>query len=167
MSDETPRVVVGVDGSEHGDVALRRALQEAVRRGGRLEVVSAWERRGMTLSDYYGLPMHDEGELQTELDRRARAHVARVIATEPDLGVDLQVRAHTGRPAEVLIDAARDADLLVVGHRGRGALSSVALGSVGLSCVMHAPCPVLVVPMSTTPLTVAAMDEASMEQAVR
>ena len=45
--------------------------------------------------------------------------------------------------------AADEADLLVVGHRGRGGLRSVALGSVGLGCVLHAPCPVLVVPMVT------------------
>jgi nucleotide-binding universal stress UspA family protein len=45
VSEEMPRVVVGVDGSERGDAALRRALREASRLGGRLEVVSAWEPR--------------------------------------------------------------------------------------------------------------------------
>ncbi|GAA4759901.1 universal stress protein [Actinomycetospora chibensis] len=151
MSEQMPLVVVGVDGSEHGDAALRTALREAARLGGRLEVVSAWERRGLTLAEYLDLPLGEEGELQAELDRRARAQVDRVMATEPDHGVDVQVRAHAGHPTEVLLEAARDADLLVVGHRGRGAFRSVALGSVGLGCVLHAPCPVLVVPVPTTP----------------
>ena len=165
MSEEMPLVVVGVDGSEHGDAALRRALREASRLGGRLEVVSAWERRGLTLAEYLDLPLGDEGELEAELDRRARAQVDRVMATEPDHGVDVQVRAHAGRPAEVLLEAARGADLLVVGHRGRGAFRSVALGSVGLSCVLHAPCPVLVVPVPTTPPTAATAGAATVRTA--
>ena len=102
MSEEMPLVVVGVDGSEHGDAALRRALRETSRLGGRLEVVSAWERRGLTLAEYLDLPLGEEGEIQAELDRRARAQVDRVTATEPDHGVDVQVRAHAGRPTEVL-----------------------------------------------------------------
>ena len=48
--------------------------------------------------------------------------------------------------AAVLVEEAADADLLVVGHRGHGALGSTLLGSVGLRCVLHAPCPVTVVP---------------------
>jgi nucleotide-binding universal stress UspA family protein len=45
----------------------------------------------------------------------------------------------------VLVDQSRDADMLVVGHRGRGGLRSAVLGSVGLQCVLHAAVPVTVV----------------------
>jgi hypothetical protein len=50
-----------------------------------------------------------------------------------------------GHPAPVLIDQAKGADLLVVGHRGRGGFASALLGSVGLHCVLHGECPVTVV----------------------
>lgn len=150
MSDERgPLVVAGVDGSPHGDAALRYALQEVARRGGRLLAVSAWERPELTLSEFYGLPMHDEGKIQAAHEQDTRERVDRVMAEDPGAAVTtVEVRARVGRAADVLVEAAQDADLLVVGHRGRGGLRSVVLGSVGLSCVLHAPCPVLVVPPS-------------------
>jgi nucleotide-binding universal stress UspA family protein len=51
----------------------------------------------------------------------------------------------SGHPATELVEQSRKADLLVVGHRGRGAIASTFLGSVGLTCVEHAHCPVTVV----------------------
>ena len=57
----------------------------------------------------------------------------------------MQVRVVEGYPAGVLLDAAKDADLLVVGSRGHGELSGVLLGSVGLHCASQATCPVLIV----------------------
>jgi len=59
--------------------------------------------------------------------------------------VSVDVEAVAGGPAPVLRDAAEGADLLVLGHRGRGAFCSAALGSVGLQCVLHATCPVTIV----------------------
>lgn len=151
MSEETnPLVVVGVDGSENGDAALRYGLREVVRRGGRLRAVSAWERPELTLSEFYGLPMHDEDKLQTAHEQHTRERAEQMMAADPDTAqITLEVVAQVGRPADVLVEAARDAELLVVGHRGRGALHSAVLGSVGLSCVLHAPCPVTVVPADT------------------
>jgi nucleotide-binding universal stress UspA family protein len=50
-----------------------------------------------------------------------------------------------GHPAHVLLEEAEGAHLLVVGSRSRNELEGVVLGSVALRCVMHAPCPVMVV----------------------
>lgn len=72
------------------------------------------------------------------------------IADEP-LPPALAVETLPGRPAEVLVGLAREADELVVGHRGRGPFGSVMLGSVSLECVLHAPCPVTVVPEPAAP----------------
>jgi len=66
-----------------------------------------------------------------------------VLGKDPGL-----VIRHTiveGPAAKVLIAASDGADLLVVGNRGRGGFSSLALGSVGQACVHHARCPVLVI----------------------
>jgi nucleotide-binding universal stress UspA family protein len=50
-----------------------------------------------------------------------------------------------GNPAQVLLDAARGADLLVVGSRGHGGFAEALLGSVSQHCVHHARCPVVVI----------------------
>jgi nucleotide-binding universal stress UspA family protein len=54
-----------------------------------------------------------------------------------------------GQPAEVLVEAAEDADLLVVGSRGLGGFRGLLLGSVGQQCAHHARCPVVIVPKAT------------------
>jgi nucleotide-binding universal stress UspA family protein len=67
----------------------------------------------------------------------------------------LPVRRETevGEPADVLLAAARSAALIVVGNRGRGAFSSVMLGSVSQAVAAHAPCPVVVVRGRVVPST--------------
>ena len=70
--------------------------------------------------------------------------------------VPVQLRVVSGNPGAVLVDEAADADLLVVGHRGRGGIASACLGSVGLHCVLHATCPVVVVRDARVPAEQAA-----------
>jgi nucleotide-binding universal stress UspA family protein len=60
-------------------------------------------------------------------------------------GVVVLPQVGEGYPAEVLLDAAKGADLLVLGNRGHSGFTSALLGSVSLHCVTHAHCPVLVV----------------------
>ena len=141
-------MVVGVDGSPGSRAALEYAMAEAARRGALLRVVA-----GVTLPEFwatsYGMylppPPGDivedaRKELQRFVDEAAAARSA-ATGTPP-----ISVEARAGRAGDVLVDAAEGADLLVVGHRGRGALSSVLIGSVGLYCLLHADCPVTVVP---------------------
>jgi nucleotide-binding universal stress UspA family protein len=63
----------------------------------------------------------------------------------------VDVRVVPGSAGQVLLDQAADADLLVVGHRGRGGIASACLGSVGLQCVLHGACPVVVVRLTAAP----------------
>ncbi len=70
------------------------------------------------------------------------------IAAECAGGLDPEVRVIEGPAARVLVDVAQNADLLVVGSRGRGGFASLLLGSVSSQCAHHAPCPVAIVPES-------------------
>lgn len=149
-----PAVVVGVDGSPGSFAALDFALREAARRGALLRVVVAVEPSELWASAY-GPVQPSPREL---LDRAVVAgrgwtrDAAARLRDESGVEVDIELRAAPGPSADALFSAARDADLLVVGHRGRGAVASVLLGSVGLRCVVDAPCPVTVV--RSAPVTV-------------
>lgn len=146
-AEGTGTVVVGVDGSPEARAALEFALQEAARRGARLQVVAAAQ-----LPEYwamaYGLVAPPPiAEIVGGVRDAVRKLVDDVVAAAPGpVGtVPVTVDARAGAPADVLLDAADGADVLVLGHRGRGALRSAVLGSVGLRCVLHAPCPVTIV----------------------
>jgi nucleotide-binding universal stress UspA family protein len=127
------RIVVGVDGSEDGDRALVWALEEARLRGCELDIVQAWEYLGV-----YTVDPESRQLAQSKLD-------AAVAGLETS-GVDVKSRLLEGRPVEALVEAARDANLLVVGSRGHGGLAATVLGSVSAGAVRHARCPVVVVP---------------------
>jgi nucleotide-binding universal stress UspA family protein len=143
---ERLRVVVGIDGSAESRAALRFALEEAASRGTGLRVVSAllpppyWP-------EAYGLSAPPTiNERKADLRDIARRMVDEVIAERPRLAaVPVELHEVEGRPAGVLVEQSRGADMLVIGHRGRGGVASAVLGSVGLQCVLHAQCPVTVV----------------------
>lgn len=137
------RIVVGVDGSEGSEAALRWALDEARRRECRLDLVHVWHVP--YAGEVSGLVM---GELSERLEHQAREVVRSVMekSVGEDPGVEVVPMVTEGATAEALLDAARDADLLVVGSRGLGGFKSLLLGSVSTVCVHHATCPVVVVP---------------------
>jgi nucleotide-binding universal stress UspA family protein len=89
-----------------------------------------------------------DAEVHDHLEAAARnlldACVDEARSADPD--VDVQGELVEGRPAGALLEAARSADLLVVGSRGRGGFAGLLLGSISAQCVHHAPCPVVVVP---------------------
>jgi nucleotide-binding universal stress UspA family protein len=62
----------------------------------------------------------------------------------------LRITVVQGNAAHVLIEASRDARMLVVGSRGHGAFAGMVLGSVSQHCVQHMTCPVVVVPSTET-----------------
>ena len=135
------RIVVGFDGSDGSRRALRWALEEARARGAPVHIVHAWQYPYagdyMALTDtvFAGV---EEAAGQTLEDALVEARCA------PDVEVSGEVVQ--GPAAPLLIDAAADADLLVVGSRGRGGFSGLLLGSVSMQCVHHSPCPVVIVP---------------------
>jgi nucleotide-binding universal stress UspA family protein len=138
-------IVVGVDGSPDAQRALRWALEEARLRDATLHVMSAWEFpfKGLEARYYDGSePEGPVGPLeQSALDELAEA----VTAAGGDDGVTVIKHVVRASPVRMLLDAAKDADLLVVGSRGHGGFAGLVLGSVSQQCVLHAPCPVVVV----------------------
>ncbi len=143
------RVVVGVDGSAEADVALDWAADEAARRGARLQVVSVAQEPELWAVPYGLAPPLPTTPLEFPDIARAAAQEALdgLARRHPELArsVRAEVVGLVGHPAAELVDHAAGAAVLVLGHRGRGTLASAALGSVGLSCVLHARCPVTVV----------------------
>jgi nucleotide-binding universal stress UspA family protein len=141
-------VVVGVDGHEPSLQALSFALAEAQRRDADLDVVMAFDV--LAFSDHVdSLAYHPSIEELTqaiEADLRHRVREARSAAEGALDGVRVRVAAVAGQPRTVLVGRSHDAELLVLGHRGRSAVASAVLGSVGLACMLHAECPVTVVP---------------------
>ena len=146
MSASRQRIVVGVDGSEHSEGALRWALGQARLSGASVEAVTAW-RFPTTYSLATIVPDID---LEAEARHMLADALAKIVGDTP--GVQVLQLVGEGPPAEVLLRAAKGADLLVVGSRGQGGFASAVLGSVSLACVLNAPCPVLVhCPPSDTP----------------
>jgi nucleotide-binding universal stress UspA family protein len=100
-----------------------------------------------------GVPAPDREQILDAVRRETEQYVTHVIGERGAAAarVDVRVRAVPGPPAAMLIEQSRGADLLVVGHRGRGGFASATLGSVSLQCVLHAACPVTVVRPSPQP----------------
>ncbi len=139
-------VVVGVDGSPESRAAIEFALREAARRNARLRVVAAVQLPEYWAIAYGTADLPSPQEAMADTKRIARHTLDQVVNANPDLAaVQFDIEAIAGPPGAVLVEAAEGADLLVLGHRGRGAVRSALLGSVGLHCVLHAACPVTVV----------------------
>jgi nucleotide-binding universal stress UspA family protein len=140
------RIVVGVDDSDQAAAALRWALAEGALRQATVEVVHSWSPpvSALPFGATLVIPV-DEGAI----DSAARASVDELIEqASADMGTLPPQILRTilpGGPATTLVEVSEDADLLVVGSHGRTGLSRLMLGSVAMSCVTHAHCPVVVV----------------------
>ena len=142
------RIVVGVDGSDHSSAALRWALRQAVLTSAPVEAVACWH--GSPMVGAFAPEAYVDIDLAGPTEEVTRAAVDAAVAAVPGAAdVSVDVRVLQGYPAVLLLRAAEGADLLVVGSRGHGELSGMLLGSVGLHCATHAPCPVLIVHTET------------------
>jgi nucleotide-binding universal stress UspA family protein len=139
-------VVVGVDGSPESRTAIEFAMREAARRHAQVRVVAAAQLPEYWTRAYGTAALWSPEEVIADTKLAARQTVDDVVNAHPELtAIEFTVEAVVGQPGPVLVDASEGADLLVLGHRGCGAVRSALLGSVGLHCVLHAACPVTVV----------------------
>ena len=139
------RVVVGVDGSETSDRALRWALDDARARGGIVAAVHAWH---VPFSMSLTAGTRDLSAFEDAAGRLLDQVVDATAAGYRDVTVERVLVG--GSPADTLLGAARDAALVVVGGRGVGGFRGLLLGSVSQQLAHHAPCPVVVVPAATS-----------------
>jgi nucleotide-binding universal stress UspA family protein len=152
-------IVVGVDGSQGSDAALRWALAEAQLRGSSVLVVHAYPGPQLPLTDLGlaagggmpapGIVTESADRLRQIVRREARNLIADALRrVEGSAGGGLQIEqlAVEGSPAQMLIDSAQGAELLVLGSRGRGGFLGLLLGSVSQQCAHHPPCPVVILP---------------------
>lgn len=136
-----PLVVVGVDGSEASKAALSYALEEALLRHATLEAVFAWQYPFEMAAGSFAVPA-PAGEMRLWADEILDDALDQI---EPVQRESVVRRAEYGPPVTVLMEAARRAELLVVGTRGHSRLTGLFLGSVSQYLAVHAPCPVTVV----------------------
>jgi nucleotide-binding universal stress UspA family protein len=144
------KIVVGVDGSEPSHEALRWAAAEAALRGARIVAAHAWTFVPPTPIGEPGMIPMPATDYVGQLDAERNAALAELDAALAEVfpdGVpdDLESKLLEGDAEDALVREAADAELLVVGSRGRSGLKSVLLGSVSRHVVSHAPCPVVVV----------------------
>lgn len=139
----TERIVVGMDGSENARRALEFAIEAAHRRpDAAIEAVHSYHALVYTPGMEFGYGMQPPPEkLEAEAMDRLLTALSEVTT---DVPIDPIVVADS--PSHALLEAARGADLLVLGSRGHGGFRGLLLGSTSLQVVTHAPCPVVVVP---------------------
>jgi nucleotide-binding universal stress UspA family protein len=136
------KIVVGVDGSAGSRAALRFALEEARLRRASVTAVFAW-----SIPFVADVPTGLLPELLADFRTDADQLLDEAVAAVGDTGGIEVERVVVDAPAgRALTEAARGADLLVVGSRGRGGFKGLLLGSVSAQCAHHAPCPVVIVP---------------------
>ena len=122
---------------------MKYAVAEANRRGARLRVVSTYFPEYSLHGRTQPLSV-SEAAIEVDVEAQIRRMVEEALAGNA-VAPPVEIVAAAGPPAGVLIDMSGEVDVLVVGHRGRGGFASMLLGSVGLQCVLHANCPVIVV----------------------
>lgn len=137
-------IYVGIDGSSHSQIALGWAMREAGLRRLPLTVIAVQE---VPASGWGGLIVYPQDHELREQTQKAAQDAADEAAAE--LGdaapPSVTVRATVGLAANELIEASKDADLVVVGCRGVGGFTRLMLGSTSSQVSHHAHCPVAVV----------------------
>lgn len=146
-TSHTP-IVVAVDGSEESAAAVTLAAQWAAEIGTPLRIVVAWRPPfAVSYIDTSGAPSRVDEAEDSAAAREAAALCRTAVAAASDGHPDLTVQTFVapGRPAEVIVDAAADASVIVMGARGRSDFTSLLLGSVSREVMEQAQCPVYIV----------------------
>lgn len=149
-------IVVGVDGSDQSLCALVWAAQEAERRRTPLYVVTAYTVPVFAASSMdAGYATVDDSVVR----EGAQAVLDQAISKIAGHNIEIVPRVETGDASGVLLELSEEAELMVVGSRGRGGFVGRLLGSVSAALPAHSKCPTVVVPLYCAPR----LDEAGVE----
>jgi nucleotide-binding universal stress UspA family protein len=145
-----PGIIVGIDGSARSRQALEWAVSEAAVRHAPLTVLTVHQAMAGFVTSPVAYP-GDQG-LTDQAQELAQKETDDVLAKvdEGSRPPSVTVRAVNGLPAEELLKAAADADMIVVGSRGAGGFARLLMGSVSTQVTHHAHCPVVVIPADNT-----------------
>ena len=138
-------IIVGIDGSAHSAQALEWAIKQGALQHAAVTVITV---NSVPASPWSGNPVLLAQD-PAVLEKMRLAAEEMTVKVTSQLGearpASMTVRAINGFPSKELIDASRDADLLVVGSRGAGGFARLMVGSTSDQVVHHAHCPVVVV----------------------
>jgi nucleotide-binding universal stress UspA family protein len=139
LNAPTSRIVVGTDGSEHADHAVRWAADEADRRRAELVVAHIWKYSyHLTIG---GLDRADDfTPVDAELILDKSVEAARSVS-----GGDVRGELIEGNEADTLLELSTTADLLVLGSRGRGGFRAMLFGSIASAAATHSSCPTVLI----------------------
>lgn len=140
-----PGILVGIDGSAHSKDALEWAAKEAALRHTSLTVLTVRQ----AVADIWGSTSHYQGDesLVEKARVAAQAETDSVLSTLGDAHpTSVTVTATQGIPAEEILNAGADVDMIVLGSRGGGGFARLLLGSVSSTVVEHAQVPVMILP---------------------
>lgn len=133
-------IIVGLDGSPESRAAAEWAAREAKLRGLPVKILHVWE------------PVPEPVAQAPLLGAETRQHWSEKIPRDSaeglrlrHPGVEVTAEHLAGRPSEILCEAAKGAELFVLGSRGLSGIGGFLVGSVGLAVVAHAECPVVLV----------------------
>jgi nucleotide-binding universal stress UspA family protein len=139
-----PGILVGIDGSAHSQRALEWAAREAAVRHTSLTVLTVHQ----AVAGFWGGTLHYQGDesLVEKAREAAQAETDKVVSALDSRPTSVTVKAVNGIPAEEIINAGADADMIVLGSRGGGGWARTLLGSVSSSVAEHAKVPVMILP---------------------
>ena len=140
-----PGIIVGIDGSVHSRRALEWAVSEAAIRGAPLTVLTVQQ----AIAGYWGPVVYPQDPDCAEQAAKVAQEETDSVLGKLDAGSrppSVTVRAVVGLPADEILTAAQDADMIVAGSRGAGGFKKLLMGSVSSQVTHHARCPVVVIP---------------------
>ena len=140
-------IVVGTDGSETANEAVRQATELAKAVGGRVNLVSAFEPVGNQRLREERQQVPEDMQWMVNEREDVEATLNKAAESIKEAGVDVETFARQGDPADAILDVAEEnnADLIIVGNKGMTGARRFLLGSVPNKVSHHAPCSVLII----------------------